>query len=125
MAATRPPSPTASFVREAWVFGLLAAVACVLASCSAHAPVSPPASRVYEILRPGQQPLAIAGAIPVVTFSAVSDLEQAVTGNQLPAGTHAVLYDLEVWPDTPAAEQRNPAQAARQALDIVRAHGLK
>ncbi len=82
-------------------------------------------SRVYELLQPGQRPLATVGAVPVVTFSAVGDLEQAVTGNQLPAGTDAVLYDLEVWPYTPVAEQRDPAQAARQALTIAHAHGLK
>jgi hypothetical protein len=83
------------------------------------------ASQVYEILQPGQQPLATVGATPVVTFSAVSDLEQAVTGNHLPATTDAVLYDPEAWAYTPAAEQRDPAQAARQALDIAHAHGLK
>jgi hypothetical protein len=158
MAPTRPPSVSATFLRDACVLGLLAAIACGLASCSTHTPVSTPtssaapgkrlawmltraalsqmvtdptvrtqleASPVYEILQPGQRPLATVGAIPVVTFSAVGDLEQAVTGNQLPAGTHAVLYDPEVWSYTPAAEQRNPAQAARQALDIAHAHGLK
>jgi hypothetical protein len=158
MAPTRPPSVSATFLRDACVLGLLAAIACGLASCSTHTPVSTPtssaapgkrlawmltraalsqmvtdptvrtqleASQVYEILQPGQRPLATVGAIPVVTFSAVGDLEQAVTGSQLPAGTHAVLYDPEVWPYTPAAEQRNPAQAARQALDIAYAHGLK
>jgi len=61
----------------------------------------------------------------VVTFSAVSALRQAVTGHQLPAGTRAILYDPEVWPETPAAEQRDPAAAARQALGIAHAHGLQ
>jgi hypothetical protein len=82
-------------------------------------------TRVYEILSPGQAPLAAAGALPVVSFSAVTELEQAVTGNQLPAGTRAVLYDPEAWPYTPSREQRDPAQAARQAMDIAHAHGLK
>jgi hypothetical protein len=82
-------------------------------------------SHVYELLQPGQQPLAAVGAAPVVTFAAVSDLQQAVTGNQLPAGTHAVLYDPEVWSFTPPAEQQNPAQAAQQAASIAHAHGLK
>ena len=45
------------------------------------------AARVYEILTPGEQPLAAAGAEPVVTFSAVSALRQAVDGGQLPPGT--------------------------------------
>ena len=82
------------------------------------------AARVYEILTPGEPPLAAAGAEPVVTFSAVSTLRQAVDGGQLPAGTRAVLYDPEVWPYTPVTEQRHPVQAARQAAAITRAHHL-
>lgn len=82
------------------------------------------AARVYEILTPGEQPLAVAGAEPVVTFSAVSALRQTVDGNQLPAGTRAVLYDPEVWPYTPVTEQRNPVRAAQQAAAVTRAHHL-
>lgn len=82
-------------------------------------------TRVYELLSPGQTPLAAAGALPVVTFSAVSELQQAVTGNQLPAGTRGVLYDPEAWSFTPASEQRDPARAAQQAMDVAHAHGLK
>ena len=82
------------------------------------------AARVYEVLLPGQPPLAAAGAEPVVTFSAVSALRQAVDGGQLPAGTRTVLYDPEVWPYTPVAEQRQPVQAARQAAAVARAHHL-
>ena len=82
------------------------------------------AARVYEILTPGERPLAVAGAEPVVTFSAVSALRQAVDGGQLPAGTRAVLYDPEVWPYTPVAEQRNPVRAAQQAAAVTRAHHL-
>ena len=40
-------------------------------------------SRVLEILQPGQQPLAVADAQPVVTFSSVAGMEQAVSGGQL------------------------------------------
>ena len=82
-------------------------------------------TRVYELLSPGQTPLAAAGALPVVTFSSAGELEQAVTGNQLPAGTRGVLYDPEAWSFTPSLEQRDPAGAARQAMDIAHAHGLK
>jgi hypothetical protein len=149
---------SAIFLREMWVLGLVAAVACGLASCSSHAPSGTPtssaspgkrltwmvtksalsqlvtdptvrsrleASQVYELLQPGQEPVATAGAVPVVTFAAVGDLQQAVTGNQLPAGTRAVLYDPEAWSFTPAAEQQNPAQAAQQAAGLAHAHGLK
>src|SRR6266446_7980975 len=81
-------------------------------------------SRVLEILHPGQKPLAVAGALPVVTFSSVSDLNQAVSGGQLPAGTRTLLYDPEAWSFTPRAEQLNPADAARRAQHIAHAHGL-
>ncbi len=81
-------------------------------------------SRVLEILNTGQRPLTVAGAQPVVTFPSVSELDQAVSGGQLPPGTGAVLYDPEAWVFTPRAEQRNPAAAAHRALDTAHAHGL-
>jgi hypothetical protein len=81
-------------------------------------------SRVLEILQPGQQRAAVAGADPVVTFSSVGELSQAVPGGQLPAGTSALLYDPEAWSFTPRAEQLDPASAARRARDIAHAHGL-
>jgi hypothetical protein len=81
-------------------------------------------SRVLEILHPGQQPLAVAGAEPVVTFSSAGELSQAVSGGQLPAGPRALLYDPEAWSFTPHAEQLNPASAAQRARDIAHAHGL-
>ena len=157
--------------RAAQVLGLVMAMTCVVAGCSAHpragspatsVPASPvpgtpapvatgpgdrstwmltrgalgqvlsdpsvaarlEAARVYEILTPGEPPLAAAGAEPVVTFSSVSALRQGVDGGQLPAGTRAVLYDPEVWPYTPVAEQRNPVRAAQQAAAVTRAHHL-
>ncbi|MGD0927658.1 MAG: hypothetical protein ABR926_20970 [Streptosporangiaceae bacterium] len=81
-------------------------------------------SRVLEILPTGQKPLAVAGAQPVVTFSSISELDQAVSGGQLPAGTRAVLYDPEVWAFTPRGEQLDPAGAAGRARDIAHAHRL-
>src|SRR5215469_11034811 len=36
-------------------------------------------TRVYEILSPGQTPLAAAGALPVVSFSSASELKPALT----------------------------------------------
>jgi hypothetical protein len=82
-------------------------------------------SRVYQILQLGQRPLAVAGAVPVVTFSAVGGLHQAITGQRLPIGTRAVLYDPEAWSFTPHAEQVAPARAAQSALSLARAHGLR
>jgi hypothetical protein len=82
-------------------------------------------TRVYELLQPGQQPLAGVDATPVVMFSSVAGLRSALASDALPAGTQAVLYDPEVWPYTPAAEQRDPVQAATQAAGLAHAHGLK
>jgi hypothetical protein len=80
---------------------------------------------VYEILQPGQQPLAGITAKPVVTFASATALEDAVTGGRLPAGTYAVLYDPEAWSFTPVAEQRDPVQAATRAAAVAHAHGLR
>ena len=81
-------------------------------------------SRVLEILRPGQQPLAAARAQPVMTFWSVSQLDQALSGGQVPAGTRSVLYDPEAWSLTPRAEQLDPAAAAQRAAQLAHAHGL-
>jgi hypothetical protein len=82
-------------------------------------------ARIYELLQPGQQPLAGVGATPVVTFPSVAGLRSALADDALPAGTKAVLYDPEAWSYTPLAEQRDPVQAAAQAARLAHAHGLK
>jgi hypothetical protein len=82
-------------------------------------------TRVDELLQPGQRPLSGLDATPVVSFSSVATLQTALAGNGLPAGTQAILYDPEVWAYTPAAEQRDPVQAAAQAAELARSHGLK
>ena len=82
-------------------------------------------SPVYEILQPGQEPLAGFDAAVTVTFPSLVALSHAVTGGRLPAGTRAVLYDPEAWSFTPAAEQRDPVQAATRAAGLARAHGLQ
>lgn len=82
-------------------------------------------TRIYELLQPGQKPLSGVDATPVVTYPSVSELRSALEDNSLPAGTGAVLYDPEAWSYTPAAEQRNPVQAATQAAALAHAHGLK
>jgi hypothetical protein len=82
-------------------------------------------SPVYEIVQPGQEPLPGFNAAVTVTFPSLNALSHAVTGGRLPAGTRAVLYDPEAWSFTPAAEQRDPVQAATRAADLARAHGLQ
>jgi len=81
-------------------------------------------TRIDELLQPGQQPLSGVDATPVVTFASVAALRTALSGGRLPAGTRAVLYDPEVWAYTPAAEQRDPVQAAAEAAELARSRGL-
>jgi hypothetical protein len=82
-------------------------------------------SLVYEVLQPGQQPLAGFDAAVTVAFPSLTGLSHALAGGRLPAGTRAVLYDPEAWSFTPAAEQRDPVQAAAHAAGLARAHGLR
>lgn len=82
-------------------------------------------TRIYELLQPGQQPLTGVDATPVVTFSSVASLRSALARDALPAGTRAVLYDPEVWPYTPASEQRDPVRSATEAAELAHARGLQ
>jgi hypothetical protein len=68
-------------------------------------------ARVYEILQAGQSPLPGVAANLVATVSAVADLSAALAGNQLAAGTRAILYDTEAWTFT--------------AAELAHAHGLQ
>jgi hypothetical protein len=81
-------------------------------------------TRIDELLQPGQQPLSGVAATPVVTFASVAALQTALAGGGLPAGAKAILYDPEVWAYTPAAEQRDPVQAAAEAAELARSRGL-
>jgi NAD(P)-dependent dehydrogenase (short-subunit alcohol dehydrogenase family) len=83
------------------------------------------ASRIYEILQPGQTPLPGVAAEPVITFASAAALEQAVVGGRIPAAIYGVLYDPEAWSFTPPDEQRDPALAATKAAAVAHARGLR
>jgi hypothetical protein len=83
------------------------------------------ASRIYEILQPGQQPLPGVSAEPVVTFASAAAIKQAIAGAQIPANCYGVLYDPEAWSFTPPAEQSDPVAAAAEAAAEAHAHGLR
>ena len=83
------------------------------------------ASRVYEILQPGQRPVAQVPAEPVVIFESATALEGAVNRHDIPARTYGVLYDPEAWRLTPLAEQQDPVRAAAGAAAAAHAHGLR
>jgi len=82
-------------------------------------------SRVFEVLRQGQRPLAGVSAAPVVTFGSAVALEDAIRSSRLPRGIYGVLYDPEAWAFTPAPEQRNPVRAVTRAAAAAHAHGLR
>ena len=82
-------------------------------------------AQIYEILRPGQKPVAGVPARPVVTFASATTLKQAVAAGQIPPGTYGVMYDPEAWSFTPVAEQRDPVAAAASAASVAHAHGLR
>jgi hypothetical protein len=81
-------------------------------------------TRVYELVQPGQPPLARAGALPAVSFSSAAALAEAVRRG-LPAHTQAVLYDPEAWAFTPAAEQRDPVGATALAARSAQSAGVQ
>lgn len=82
-------------------------------------------ARVGQLLGAGQDPLPGLGAVPVLTAGSVARLQDAITSHQLPNGTHAMLYDPEAWPFTPAAQQREPALATARAAELAHRHGLR
>ena len=82
-------------------------------------------SLLYELVQPGQQPLALAGAWPAVVFTSAASLVAAVQSGTLPARTRAVLYDPEAWSYTPASEQRDPVTATARAAAAAHAAGLQ
>ncbi len=82
-------------------------------------------SKVYELLRPGQQPLTGVRAESIVTFSSASALEADLHARVLPAGSWGVLYDPEAWRFTPQAEQQDPLKAIAGAAAAVHAAHLR
>jgi hypothetical protein len=124
---TSPEPGTSSAVRAspsgpAWLL-TRSALSQVLADPAARDELR--SSRVYEILQPGQRPLAGVAAEPVVTFASATALEDAVSRGQLRGGIYGVLYDPEAWSFTPVAEQRDPVRAAVRAAAVAHAHGLR
>ena len=127
-AATSSPGPSPSPSQQAagagpaW-FVTRAALKSLMADQTARDRLL--GTQIYEILRPGQEPLAGVGARPVVTFTSAATLKQAVTSGQIPPGTYGVMYDPEVWSFTPVDEQRDPVSAAAGAASVAHAHGLR
>jgi hypothetical protein len=126
--ATTSPSPAGSSsslpvtAGTAW-FVTRAALVWLMADQEARARLL--GGQIYEILKPGQKPVADVPARPVIIFTSATALKQAVTSGQIPAGTYGVMYDPEAWKFTPVDEQRDPVSAAASAASVAHAHGLR
>ena len=83
------------------------------------------ADRIYEILRPGEQPETGLNIVPTISYGSEADLAAAVTGGQLPSYVKAVLYDNEHWSATPTAEQIAPATYYKLAAEVAHSSGLQ
>jgi hypothetical protein len=59
------------------------------------------ASQIYEILQPGQQPLAGVTAEPLVTFASATALGDAISSGRLPTGPLASCTTLRPGPSRP------------------------
>jgi hypothetical protein len=63
-------------------------------------------------------------AVPTAIFASYRAIVAAFARGTLPAGTRAILYDNEMWSDTPSQEQRNPAHYEMLTANLVHSHGL-
>jgi hypothetical protein len=60
----------------------------------------------------------------IVSFASIEAIRTAV-GRGLPPDVRGVLYDLEAWPMSPAAEQADPVRSIAIAAGIVHGAGLQ
>jgi len=58
-------------------------------------------------------------------FASAAALVQALKGGRIPASAPNVVLDLEAWPLTPLAEQRDPIAAAKEAARAAKAAGKR
>jgi hypothetical protein len=78
------------------------------------------------VIGKGRADAAAAGrTVPTVSFASYQAMRSALTRDELPAGTQAVLLDLEAWPLTPRDEQQQAAAVYAQAAALARTHGLR
>lgn len=81
------------------------------------------AARLYEIVRPGQEPVGPA-SVAVWTFTSVSSMSSTLASWTGPLPVKAVMYDPEAWDLTPAGEQRDPDGAMAAAARVAHQHHL-
>lgn len=71
------------------------------------------------------QPPTLAGTVrSTYIYKSYAAFASDLAAGRLPGTVHAVLYDIEKWPATPADEQRHPQAYMRRFSALARAHGL-
>ncbi len=80
--------------------------------------------RVFEILQPGQRPLAGLEVVPTAKFASYRAMAAALTDGSIDPWVKAVLYDNEAWSATPTDEQQAPGSFMAQAAALARRHHL-
>lgn len=79
---------------------------------------------VFEPVGPRHKASNRLRVIATADFHSETLLAQAITDKALPAGTGAVIYDNELFANTPRSEQANPLQFDTAAARLAAAHGL-
>ncbi len=67
---------------------------------------------------------ALTGAVPTATYTSYAAFARDVAAGRLPPADTAVQYDIEKWPGTPLAEQRNPRHYMMLFSRLARARNL-
>jgi hypothetical protein len=71
---------------------------------------------------PGSRPSAV--GVPTADYTSYAGIKAAFAAGTLPGRYRAVIYDNELWPYTPVAEQKNPAHYERLVSRLLHRHGL-
>ncbi|HEX8932515.1 MAG TPA: hypothetical protein VF810_05130 [Patescibacteria group bacterium] len=77
----------------------------------------------YEIVH-GKKTDPLPNATHVLSFPSYQKIQDAFTNNQIPANIKVILYDNEIWPETPVNEQQQPFTYVPLAENVVHSHGL-
>jgi hypothetical protein len=81
-------------------------------------------STLLEIVGQAESTFATVPATSVRSFRSVVALMQWLSSTSTTGQVKAVLYDPEFWPFTPALEQQDPGNYARQFVQAARQHAL-
>jgi len=78
--------------------------------------------RTILLVSHGRPDLLAPRASLAFDFTSANELTRALNQNRVSAAVSYLLLDLERWPLTPVAEQRDPIGALRRAVSVAHAH---